>query len=183
MKCTKAFLIAIVALAISQGPSSAQDNQSVWEASGHVFSVMTYEYAGYNGYVKFWGTDRSSDAKGEVAIVRDSELTSIEALIDDVPPPSAYGIPFNTYVLWLVTPEGKLQNAGTFAMRGDKGRLHTETTLPTFGMFITAEPACDVQAPSEIVVLRNGSDNGPLRRGPAIIHYAHNYDHIAPAEN
>jgi hypothetical protein len=161
----------------------AQDNWSVWRASGHVFSVMTFSYAGYSGYVKLWGTNQLPHAKGEIYVSRDSELASIDALVEDLPPASSFGIAFNTYVLWLVAPDGKLENAGVFPMHGDKGQLHAETTLDTWGMFVSAEPDCNVQAPSEVVVLVNTVDSGALRRGPAIIHYAHAYNPYYPAEN
>jgi len=173
MKLNALFLGIVLIVFTLPYHAYGQDNQAAWRAAGHVFDVMTYSYAGYDGSMDLWGTNRLPDGRGETRISRDSELTGIDAVIDDVPPASAYGLAYNVYVLWLISPEGELQNGGVFDFHGDKGQLHTETAWPTFGMFVTAEPDCNVHAPSEMVVFVNASSyHGPSRYGSAIIHYA-----------
>jgi hypothetical protein len=164
-----------IALVVFTWPNHAygQDNQAAWRAAGRVFDVMAYSYAGYNGSVDFWATNRLPDAKGEITISRESELAAVDAEIEDVPPASAFGLAYNMYTLWLISPEGELQNAGSFNFHGDKGHVHAETAWPTFGVFVTAELDCNVHAPSQIVIFVNASSyHGPARYGSVIIPYA-----------
>jgi len=82
--------------------------------------------------------------------------------------PKSFDAAFNTYVLWLISPEGKLENEGEFALRRDRSEHQTTATLACFGMFVTAEANCSVEAPSHFVVLANAPTvNGRWAPGPA----------------
>ena len=161
-------------LAMWLSPATSQDFKSVSEAVDHVFQVTTFSYPGFNGDVKLWSTRRMPKAKGRVWITRESAITIIYARVDDLPPAPSFAGVLNTYVLWLISPEGKLENAGEFVLQGDGANLQTTTTWPSFGMFVSAEPNCFVEAPSQFVVLVNAPTvHGIWAPGPpAIINYA-----------
>src|SRR5262249_24028108 len=57
--------------------------------------------------------------------------------------------------LWVVSPEGQVDNIGEFILRGDHSRLHVSTPLQTFALFVTAEPDYLTGTPSRFVVLEN----------------------------
>jgi len=134
-------------------PAVSQDNKSVSQAVDHVFQVTTFSYPGFKGFVNLWSTRRMPKAKGKVWIERESATTIIYARVDDLPPAPSFDAALNTYVLWLISPEGKLENAGEFVLHRDGSELQTTTTLASFGMFVSAEPDCSVAAPSQFVVL------------------------------
>jgi hypothetical protein len=161
-------------LAMWLSPAAGQDYTSVSQGVDHVFQVTTFSYPGFKGYVKLWSTPRMRKAKGKVWIARESATTTIDARVDDLPPAPSFDAALNTYVLWLISPEGKLENAGEFVLHGDGSELQTTTTLASFGMFVSAEPNCLVEAPSQFVVLVNAPTvNGIWAPGPsAIINYA-----------
>ncbi len=170
----KAFALTTALLAMWLSPAVGQNYDSVSKAALHVFQVMTFSYPGFNGSVTFWPTSRVPKAKGKVSIVRECETTIIVARLDDIPPAKSFGAAFNTYVLWLISPEGKLETAGEFVLHGDKGELFTGTALGSFGMFVSVEPNRHVKAPSQFVVFVNATSvDGILEPGrPAIINYA-----------
>jgi hypothetical protein len=155
-------------------PAASQDYTSISQAVDHVFQVTTFSYPGFKGYVKLWSTQRIPEAKGKVWIARESAKNDHRRASGRPTTVPIFRAAFNTYVLWLISPEGKLENAGEFVLRRDRSELQTTTTLASFGMFITAEPNCSVEAPSRFVVLVNAPTvNGIWAPGPAaIIHYA-----------
>jgi hypothetical protein len=105
--------------------------------------------------VKFAGTHRLPRAIGEANVERKRGVTEIEIKLDGLKPAIFFGGDFATYVLWTVSPEGQMYNAGEFILRGDRSKLDVTTPLQTFGMFVTAEPHFLVQTPSRFIVLVN----------------------------
>jgi hypothetical protein len=179
-------LSSAVLLAMWLSPAAGQDYKSVSPALNHVFQVTTspalnrvfqvttFPYPGFKGYVKLWSAQRTPKAKGKVWIARECATTIIDARVDDLPRAQSFDTALTTYVLWLISPEGKLENAGEFVLHRDGSELQTTTTLASFGMFVSAEPNCCVEAPSQFVVLVNAPTvNGIWAPGPpAIINYA-----------
>jgi len=81
-------------------------------------------------------------------------------------PASAFGGQYNTYTLWVVSPEGHVDNVGEFILEGNRSKLDVSTPLETFGMFVTAEPHFLTSLPSRFVVLENTEPTvevGPLK--------------------
>lgn len=105
--------------------------------------------------VKFKGTYRLPGASGEAKVERKRGRTEIEIRIDEMKPASYFGGDYSTYVLWVLSPEGHLDNVGEFVLHNNDGKLTVTTPLQTFGMFITAEPHYLVSVPSRFVVLEN----------------------------
>jgi hypothetical protein len=69
-------------------------------------------------------------------------------------PPSKLGAEYLTFVLWVVTPDGRTGNSGELLIsKNGEGKLNATTPAQTFSMIITAEPYFAVRVPSEIVVM------------------------------
>jgi outer membrane protein OmpA-like peptidoglycan-associated protein len=70
--------------------------------------------------------------------------------------PSGLGAEFLTFVLWVVTPDGRTGNTGELIVnKNGEAKLNATTPAQTFAMLITAEPYFAVRVPSEMVVLEN----------------------------
>lgn len=98
-------------------------------------------------------TPRLPSADGSLKLVQRKGSEHIVVHVSGMKPASLFGGDFNTYVLWLVSPEGKPINAGEIVLVGDEGRLETTTTFQQFEAFVTAEPYYAVDFPSRFVVL------------------------------
>jgi outer membrane protein OmpA-like peptidoglycan-associated protein len=116
--------------------------------------------------LKFDGTSRLPNASGEAKVERKRGMTEIEIELDEMKPASAFGGQYNTYVLWVASPEGHVDNLGELILQGNRSKLNVSTPLETFGMFVTAEPHFLTSLPSRFVVLENSRptvDLGPLK--------------------
>jgi outer membrane protein OmpA-like peptidoglycan-associated protein len=116
--------------------------------------------------VKFDGTSRLPGASGEAKVERKKGMTEIEIELDEMKPAAAFGGQYNTYVLWVVSPEGHVDNLGEFILQGNRSKLNVSTPLETFGMFVTAEPHFLTSLPSRFVALENSRPTlnlGPLK--------------------
>ncbi|RPI26400.1 MAG: hypothetical protein EHM61_11915 [Acidobacteria bacterium] len=103
--------------------------------------------------IKLKGTSRLPDADAKVELENEKGTTRVEAKVDDLKPALLFGGDFNTYVLWLITPEGEVQNLGELVLDDDDAELKTTTPLSNFGLFVTAEPHFLVDSPSRMIVL------------------------------
>lgn len=105
--------------------------------------------------VKFKGTYRLPKASGEAKVERKRGMTEIEIELDEMKPATYFGGDFATYALWVVSPEGQVDNVGEFIVRGNRSKLNVSTPQQTFALFVTAEPHFLVSTPSRFVVLEN----------------------------
>lgn len=105
--------------------------------------------------VKMGSTFRLPRASGEAKVERKKGITEIEIELDEMKPATGFGGDFNTYLLWVVSPEGHVDNLGEFILQGNRSKLNVSTPLETFGMFVSAEPHFLVDRPSRFVVLEN----------------------------
>ena len=103
--------------------------------------------------VLFRGTHRLPMAEGKAEVKREKGLTNINLKVDEIRPAQEFGGDFSTYVLWTVSPESQVVNAGELILNEDEKRVKATTPLQTFGMFVTAEPHFLVKTPSTFVVL------------------------------
>ncbi|MGB8769540.1 MAG: OmpA family protein, partial [Candidatus Korobacteraceae bacterium] len=78
----------------------------------------------------------------------------IDASVDGLGSPSAFGPEYTTYVLWAITPDGRPQNLGEIIPQG-KFSLTVTSPVPAFGLIVTAEPYFAVSQPSDVVVMQN----------------------------
>ncbi|HSF17368.1 MAG TPA: OmpA family protein [Vicinamibacteria bacterium] len=132
----------------------------VWDASGAQATLtretlgLTYP-EGRTISVKFLGTSRLPRASGEAKVERKRGMTEIEIELDEMKPASLFGGDYHTYVLWVASPEGFVDNTGEFILQGNRSKLNVSTPLETFGMFVTVEPHFLVETPSRFVALEN----------------------------
>lgn len=137
-----AFTVASVMAVPSFSPAAAQERARVVDAQvtdGNSAMAISYPEGPTLG-VKFNGTHRLPKARGEAKVERKRGRTDIEIRLDEMKPAAFFGGDYATYVLWIVSPEGQVDNAGEFVLRGNNGKLNVTTPLKTFAMFVTAEP-------------------------------------------
>lgn len=109
--------------------------------------------------VRFRGTTRLPRLKGAAKIKRTARRgTRVELNIDDLPRPFELGGPYTTYVLWAISPEGRVDSLGEIKRSGSiffNSKVDVTTPLQTFALIVTAEPHFLVRTPSRMVVLEN----------------------------
>ncbi len=151
------FLAASVMFILTFSLAPAQDRVRVVEGGvteGNSAMAISYPEGPTLG-VKFKGTYRLPQANGEAKVERKRGRTDIEIRLDEMKPAAFFGGDYATYVLWIVSPEGQVDNIGEFVLQGNNGKLNVTTPLQTFAMFITAEPHYLVSVPSRFVVVEN----------------------------
>jgi len=137
-------------LAMLLTPAAGQNS-----AIPNVNQVMTFSYPMETGAIMYLSqTKLPPETKGAVRLLRRSVAIDIDILVDHLPPAQNLGQNFNTYVAWLISPDGEIRNIGELTRNGDSGILHATTTWGAFGIFVTAEADNCAQCPS-IVVLAN----------------------------
>jgi outer membrane protein OmpA-like peptidoglycan-associated protein len=118
--------------------------------------------------VKFRGTTRLPRLKGEAKVRRQGRRgTRVELSVENLPRATELGGIYTTYVLWAISPEGRVDNLGEIKRSGSQfidSKIDVTTPLQTFALIVTAEPHFLVRIPSRMVVLENLP---PLRPGDA----------------
>lgn len=121
-----------------------------------------------NVNVRFRGTTRLPRLRGEAQVRRSSRRgTRVELSVDNLPRAYELGGPYTTYVVWAISPEGRVDNLGELRRRGGligsifNSRIDVTTPLQTFALIVTAEPHFLVRTPSRMVVLENLPPQNP----------------------
>jgi outer membrane protein OmpA-like peptidoglycan-associated protein len=131
-------------------PASALTTKSV--------QAVGYEVGSGNTKVNLIGTDLAAGAGGEAKVEIKSKADRARVQIDvkGLKPASSIGAEFLTYVLWVVTPEGRTGNTGELLLdKNGNGSLSATTPAQAFSLIVTAEPYFAVRMPSEMVVLQS----------------------------
>ena len=124
---------------------------------------------GRSARVQLRSTDRLPDATGVAKVERQGGITTVAAELDGLKPATLFGGDYNTYVLWVVSPDGRIINLGEFMLDGTRSQLQATTNLSTFAIFVTAEPHYLVTIPSAFVVLENeAGKHGSTIRHPIL---------------
>ncbi len=151
--------LVIAALVLSAGVAQAQKQQPDVPAgavTSKSIKAIGYVVGGGATKVIFVGTSAAPNASGEAKVEVKKGPTNIEVKVKGLPQASTLGTEFLTYVLWVISPDGRAVNLGEIPINKDgDGQLNVTTPLQTFSMIITAEPYFAVRLPSEIVVLEN----------------------------
>ncbi len=115
--------------------------------------------------VKFRGTTRLPRLTGEAKVRRAGRRgTRVELSLENLPRASELGGVYTTYILWAISPEGRLDNLGEIKRSGSfiiNSKLDVTTPLQTFALIVTAEPHFLVRGPSRMVVLENLPPRNP----------------------
>ncbi|MDQ3666168.1 MAG: OmpA family protein [Acidobacteriota bacterium] len=109
--------------------------------------------------VKFRGTTLLPRLKGEAKVRRAGRRgTRVELSLDDLTRASELGGIYTTYLLWAVSPDGRVDNLGEIKRSGSgfiNSKLDVTTPLQTFALIVTAEPHFLMKVPSRMVVMEN----------------------------
>ncbi|HET7106965.1 MAG TPA: OmpA family protein [Candidatus Acidoferrum sp.] len=153
----KAFLCSM-AMFFATSMATAQMQQRVPDSNLTTKSVTAigYKVGGGSTRVDLKGTELMSAASGEAKVNAKPGATSIELSLIGMTQPSTLGAEFLTYVLWVVTPDGRSGNTGEIIIdKNGEGQLKATTPAQTFSLIVTAEPYFAVRYPSEMVILEN----------------------------
>src|SRR5450432_547066 len=109
--------------------------------------------------VKFRGTTLLPRLKGEAKVKRSTRRgTRVQLSINNMPRASELGGIYTTYVVWAISPEGRVDNLGEIKRSGNSiidSKIDVTTPLQTFALIVTAEPHFLMKVPSHMVVLEN----------------------------
>ena len=109
--------------------------------------------------VKFRGTTVLPRLKGEAKVRRAGRRgTRVEFNVEDLPRASELGGIYTTYILWAISPDGRVDSLGEIKRSGSTfvdSKLDVTTPLQTFAMVLTAEPHFLMKVPSRMVVMEN----------------------------
>jgi outer membrane protein OmpA-like peptidoglycan-associated protein len=158
-----ALLLLCLALGFSTAIAAAQSDQT--DQALPPASLITksataigYEVGGGSSKVDLKNTELMPEATGEAKVEIKSKAgrARVEVEVKGMKSPSALGAEFLTYVLWVVTPEGRTGNTGEILVnKNGEGKLSATTPAQTFTLIVTAEPYFAVRVPSEMVVLQS----------------------------
>jgi outer membrane protein OmpA-like peptidoglycan-associated protein len=109
--------------------------------------------------VKFRGTTLLPRLTGEAKVRRAGRRgTRVELSLDNLTRASELGGIYTTYLLWAISPDGRVDNLGEIKRSGSgfvDSKLDVTTPLQTFALIITAEPHFLMKVPSRMVVMEN----------------------------
>lgn len=146
----------VIYLMASTVPAQAQQDVPESNLVRKSVKAVGYRVGGWSTKVDLKGTELMSEATGEAKVEAKQGKTNIEVSIKDLEQPTRFGAEFLTYVLWVITPDGRTGNTGEILLnKNGEGKLSATTPAQTFSMIVTAEPYFAVRIPSEIVVLEN----------------------------
>ena len=115
--------------------------------------------------VKFRGTTLLPRLKGEAKVKRAGRRgTRVELAIDNLPRANELGGIYTTFILWAISPDGRVDNLGEIKRGGSAfiaSKLDVTTPLQTFALIVTAEPHFLMKVPSRMVVLENIAPRRP----------------------
>lgn len=153
----------LLSLCLSASTASAQVQHEA--AASSVISksvkVIGYTVGGGATEVDLKGTELMPQASGRAKVEAKKGITNIQAQVMGLAQPGKLGTEFLTYVLWVVSPEGRSSNLGEILVNGSgSGTLNVTTQLQTFSLIVTTEPYFSVRQPSELVVLENDPQKG-----------------------
>src|SRR5258706_1366103 len=109
--------------------------------------------------VKFRGTTLLPRLKGEAKVKRAGRRgTRVELAIDNLPRANELGGIYTTFILWAISPDGRVDNLGEIKRGGSvyiASKLDVTTQLQALALIATAEPHFLMKVPSRMVVLEN----------------------------
>jgi outer membrane protein OmpA-like peptidoglycan-associated protein len=118
--------------------------------------AVNYEHRSGASKVSFAATDLMPGANGEAKVNSKRGSIAIGAEFGNLQKPTTFGNEYLTFVLWAVSPEGRVVNLGEVLVGGNhRSKVNVTTDLQAFALIVTAEPYYAVRQPSNVVVLEN----------------------------
>src|SRR5580765_475498 len=132
------FLPSLV-LCLSASTAAAQSEQKVPTSNIVSKSVTAIGFpVGAGTKVDLKGTDLIPQANGEAKVEAKQGKTNIEVTIKGLEQPSKLGAEFLTYVMWVITADGRTGNLGELLVNKDgEAKLNASTPAQTFSMIVT----------------------------------------------
>jgi outer membrane protein OmpA-like peptidoglycan-associated protein len=158
MSHNNATLLYCLVLCLPAHTAAAQSEQKVTASHLVSKSVTAIGFPVGRGSIKvdLKGTELMTQANGEAKVEAKQGKTNIEITIKSLEQPSKLGAELLTYVVWIVTPEGRTGNLGELLVnKNGEAKLSATTPAQTFSMIVTAEPYFAVRLPSEIVIVES----------------------------
>src|SRR5580704_17049543 len=117
-----------------------QMNQPLYRVTMVPATIVTINYQHRMGSTEigFEGSPIEPFATGRARVNGKEGRTQIDAEFTKLDPATKFGPEYLTYVLWAVTPEGKVNNLGEIVLSGDTTKISVTTSLQTFGLIVTA---------------------------------------------
>jgi outer membrane protein OmpA-like peptidoglycan-associated protein len=150
--------IGATVILLSAAPAVSQQTVPLYNVTviEHSLQAVNYQYRSGPTEIDFRGTVLLPKAKGHATVESHRGRTEIDAKLQGLTSPQAYGREYLTYVLWAISPEGAARNLCEIVSNGsDDSHVHVTTELQAFGLLVTAEPYAAVRQPSDVVVLEN----------------------------
>jgi hypothetical protein len=99
------------------------------------------------------GTELAPNASGQAKLkMGDAEVT-IEAQANGLAAPGNFGAQYEEYVVWAITPAGKVFKLGAMEAKGNRFELKTKSAVRSFAIVVTVEPYQQVTRPADMIVL------------------------------
>jgi len=161
----RALPAAVVWLLVSSSALAQTPQTPASDVTARSITAVGYQVGGGDTTIDLKGTTLGAGAVGEAKVEAKTSVTTVEAKLRGLRPPTQVGTEFLAYVMWAVSPEGRAVNLGE--MRPDKdGRaeLTATTQLQSFSLFVTAEPYPAVRLPSEMLIVEREVRKGTKGR-------------------
>ncbi len=156
------FLLTAVMAVQCRVSVQAAAQEPVYQVTAVQAPAKAINYRNLKGFVMidFKGTVLQPDAKGAAEIRNKSGITSIKARFENLSPATKFGKEYLTYVLWAVTPEGRVTNLGELVVKNGKSNLRATVPYQALSLIVTAEPYFAASQPSNVVVIENAIRKG-----------------------
>ncbi|HEX8198639.1 MAG TPA: OmpA family protein [Pyrinomonadaceae bacterium] len=132
--------------------------------------------------VQFRGTTRFPRLRGSASVKRMNKSgTKVELSLDNMPRPYELGAAYTTFIVWAITPEGRVDNLAEIKRRTGTlfdTRIVATTPLQTFALIVTAEPHYLVKEPSKAVILENISPAGNVASVVNVQYFGNSSDYF-----
>ena len=167
----RTILIATLLSCLGAGLHAQTQNSSAsTPAAGAGLTTLSLPAVAYGSRgdtnLLFQGTPLMPRAAGFAKVEKQGNNIRVAATFTGLQNPTVFGHEYLTYVLWAVTPDGRVFNFNEIALPRDRDAFTTQspenratltivTAIQTFGLMVTAEPYFSVKSPSRVVVLQN----------------------------
>ncbi len=151
----KKHLALLLCLAASLATAQTQASYPAKTGSVVRTTKALHYRPGANVKIDFRGTELMERASGEAKVEGKKTNIEVDAKFEGMESATKFGLEYLTYVVWVVSPQGRAVNLGELVLDHGKGHLKAFTDLQTFGMIVTAEPYSAVTQPDNMVVMEN----------------------------
>ncbi len=151
-------LLAAIWLAAETGllTGAGRPPAATFPEKRHV-SAFDYQQAQGQVHVAFRAATNLAATRAEIRVKKYKKDYLLRAVFRNLPSPGRFGPAYLTYVVWAVTPDGRVGNIGEVEISGNRGSMEVLAGMRKFGIAVTAEPYFAVPQPSDRVVLESDS--------------------------